>query len=179
MGSRRRGWVAPQHVESSWIRDRALVPCIGRWILNHWTTREVLSGHFCKSRRFISLNKAEEASFPTESSTTSGFQVPESIKGALCISFKLIFPRSFLPQNYEANISSKPLVLLQKPWTVSLRVILIVSHNCSPSAWCPFHSNSVEIGWACHSSWLAGSSECPNAERPEETGKQWKLIPWV
>ena len=83
---------------------------------------------------FISLNKAEEANFPTESSTTSGFQVPESIKGALCITFKLIFPRFFLPQNYEANISSKPLVLLQKPWTVSLRVILIVSHNCSPSA---------------------------------------------
>ena len=34
-----------------------------------------------------SLNKAEEANFPTESSTTSRFQIPESIKGALCISF--------------------------------------------------------------------------------------------
>ena len=26
---------------SSLTRDRTHVPCIGRWILNHWTTREV------------------------------------------------------------------------------------------------------------------------------------------
>ena len=48
--------------------------------------------------------------------------------------FNSFFQDFFLPQNHEANISSKPLVLVQKPWTVSLRVILIVSHNCSPSA---------------------------------------------
>ena len=24
------------------IRDRICIPCIGRWILTHWTTREVL-----------------------------------------------------------------------------------------------------------------------------------------
>ena len=34
--------VAPLHVESSWTRDGTHVPCIGRWILNHWTSREVL-----------------------------------------------------------------------------------------------------------------------------------------
>ena len=34
--------IAPQHVGSSQIRDRTPVPCIGRPILNHWTTREVL-----------------------------------------------------------------------------------------------------------------------------------------
>ena len=28
-------------VESSQTRDRTHVPCIGRWILNHWSTREV------------------------------------------------------------------------------------------------------------------------------------------
>ena len=33
---------APQHMESSWTRDLTCVPCIGRQILNHWTTREVL-----------------------------------------------------------------------------------------------------------------------------------------
>ena len=33
--------VAPQHVESSWTRDRTCVPCIGRRILIHCTTREV------------------------------------------------------------------------------------------------------------------------------------------
>ena len=34
------GSTAQAH-ESSWTRDQIHVPCIGRWILNHWTTREV------------------------------------------------------------------------------------------------------------------------------------------
>ena len=33
--------VAPPHVGSSQTRDGTCIPCIGRWILNHWTTREV------------------------------------------------------------------------------------------------------------------------------------------
>ena len=33
-------------VGSSWTRDRTPVLCIGRWILNHGTTREVLSTVF-------------------------------------------------------------------------------------------------------------------------------------
>ena len=36
------GWVAPWHVGSFWTRARTRVPCIGRWILNHCATREVL-----------------------------------------------------------------------------------------------------------------------------------------
>ena len=32
----------PQHVESCQTRDRTNVPCIGRWISNHWTIREIL-----------------------------------------------------------------------------------------------------------------------------------------
>ena len=35
------GLVALQPVESSPTNDRTCVPCSGRWILNHWTTREV------------------------------------------------------------------------------------------------------------------------------------------
>ena len=35
------GLVPPRHVGSSWTRARTCVPCIGRWILNHCTTREV------------------------------------------------------------------------------------------------------------------------------------------
>ena len=38
--------VAPHHVESSPTRDQTCVPCIGRRILNHWTTREVLPANF-------------------------------------------------------------------------------------------------------------------------------------
>ena len=37
-----RGLVAPRRMGSSRIRDRTQVPCIGRWVLNHWTTREAL-----------------------------------------------------------------------------------------------------------------------------------------
>ena len=33
------GLAAPWRVGSSWTRDRTCVSCIGRWILNHWTTR--------------------------------------------------------------------------------------------------------------------------------------------
>ena len=33
-------FAAPWYGESSWTRDRTHVPCIGRWIPNHWTTRE-------------------------------------------------------------------------------------------------------------------------------------------
>ena len=40
------GLVALWHVESSWPRDRTCVPCIGRQILSHWTTREVLPVFF-------------------------------------------------------------------------------------------------------------------------------------
>ena len=35
------GLVNPRHVGSSQTRDRTHVPCIGRRILNYWTTREV------------------------------------------------------------------------------------------------------------------------------------------
>ena len=34
------GLVAQRHVESCQTRDQTGVPCIARWILNHWTTRE-------------------------------------------------------------------------------------------------------------------------------------------
>ena len=39
------GLVAPWHMESSQRRDRTHVPCIGRQIPNHGTTREVLILH--------------------------------------------------------------------------------------------------------------------------------------
>ena len=37
------GLVTPRYVESSWSRDQTHAPCIGKQILNHWTTREVPS----------------------------------------------------------------------------------------------------------------------------------------
>ena len=35
------GLIVLWNVGSSWTRDQTWVPCTGRWILNHWTTREV------------------------------------------------------------------------------------------------------------------------------------------
>ena len=32
-------------LRSSWTRDQTHVPCIGKQILNHWTTREALTDH--------------------------------------------------------------------------------------------------------------------------------------
>ena len=36
------GLVAPRHVGSSRNTDQTCVPCIGRLILNHWITRDIL-----------------------------------------------------------------------------------------------------------------------------------------
>jgi len=44
-------------VASSQTRDRTHVPCIGWWILNHWTTREVLSMVSIASFRVILVYK--------------------------------------------------------------------------------------------------------------------------
>ena len=41
------GLVVPWHVRSSQTRGRTSVPSIARWILNHWTTREVPCLHAC------------------------------------------------------------------------------------------------------------------------------------
>ena len=45
------GLVPVWHVGSSWARDRTCVPCTGRWIFNHCTTREVV-GHFIHNNSF-------------------------------------------------------------------------------------------------------------------------------
>ena len=61
MGSREQaqqlwhtGLVAPQHAGSSWTRDQTQVPCTGRRILNHCTTREVPVFFFLKKKLFFS-----------------------------------------------------------------------------------------------------------------------------
>ena len=46
------GFVAPWRVGSSQTRARTCVPCIGRQILNHCTTREALSLYFYRIHSF-------------------------------------------------------------------------------------------------------------------------------
>ena len=47
-----RGLAALRHVESSQSSDQTHISCIGRLILNHWTTRKV---HFCFPFYFVRL----------------------------------------------------------------------------------------------------------------------------
>ena len=44
------GWVAPRPVGSSQTRGRTHVPCIDRWILYHWATREAQEHAFSKDQ---------------------------------------------------------------------------------------------------------------------------------
>ena len=41
------GLVAPWQMGSSQTKDQTLIPCISRWILNHWATREVVCVCVC------------------------------------------------------------------------------------------------------------------------------------
>ena len=49
------GLVAPWHVGSSQTRHRTHVPCIGRWILKHCTTREVPQTSFYMGKLHLSF----------------------------------------------------------------------------------------------------------------------------
>ena len=48
-----KGLTALQHVGSSQIKGQTHVPCMGRQILNHWTTREVLNIFKLMSQKFL------------------------------------------------------------------------------------------------------------------------------
>ena len=40
------GLAAARRVESSWTRDQTHVPCLGRWILNHWVPYMHFNGFY-------------------------------------------------------------------------------------------------------------------------------------
>ena len=50
------GLIALQYVDSSQTKDQTRVACIGRWILNHWTPREVLLSIFKENITPMALN---------------------------------------------------------------------------------------------------------------------------
>ena len=54
--------VAPRDVVSSQTREQTRVQCIGRWILYHWTTREVPLSVF-QLRKSVSFNQDPRVSF--------------------------------------------------------------------------------------------------------------------
>ena len=57
---RRTGLATAWHVKPSQARDQTRVPCIGRWILYHWTTREVQRGLCLRSWAQSKLSKKQK-----------------------------------------------------------------------------------------------------------------------
>ena len=65
------GLAALQRAESSLTRDQTHVPCIGRQILNHWTTREVLVIHFKYNNVYMSNPNSLNHPFPPQATMIS------------------------------------------------------------------------------------------------------------
>ena len=82
------GLVASVNVESSQTRDQTHVPCIGRRILNHWTTREVPDlGFRWRDTELLLVLPSHDPQQATSHHTTSSIQngknedVPALLKG--------------------------------------------------------------------------------------------------
>ena len=54
----RTGLAAPRHVGSSRTGARTRVPCIGRWILNHYATREALAYFLMVQKNQSNIHKS-------------------------------------------------------------------------------------------------------------------------
>ena len=76
-----QGLISHWHVGSSWARDQTCVPRIGRWIFNHWTTKEVQEISFFSVRR---QGKQIGSIQPQESKSTTTPGKVLSIPGAIC-----------------------------------------------------------------------------------------------
>ena len=86
------GLVAPWHVGSSWTREQTSAPYIGKWLLNHWTTREAQSRCIFKalflsspssSRRFLQGSPCPVSGRSARISLCSGTWHPPFLAGAL------------------------------------------------------------------------------------------------
>ena len=100
------GLVAPWHVESS-TRDQARVPCIGKWILNHWTNKKscmicfmypgiyfiipLLLGYFFVVQSLSSIWLCD----PMDCSTP-GFPVLHHLSLVKLLSIELVMPSKYL-----------------------------------------------------------------------------------
>jgi len=69
-------------VGSSWTRDGTSVPCTGRQIINHWTTREVLT----KTNQELKRQVLSEAEWVRQMSET--FWVRLEVNGGVHATFR-------------------------------------------------------------------------------------------
>ena len=129
------GLVAPRHVSSSRTRNQTHILCIGRQILNHWTTRKVPGHHLlicccmhAKSlQSCLTLCDPMDCSPPASSvrgavqarilgwvaiSSSRGSSQPTDRTHVSCVSCagRRILPRSHLGQQGQApdHLSSRP-----------------------------------------------------------------------
>ena len=73
-------------MESSWTRDRTHVSCIGRWVLNHWTTSEAQALGFHMNYRGTSIPSVRS---PITPFPASGPLADSSLKHASLRTFAL------------------------------------------------------------------------------------------
>ena len=66
--------IALQHVEYSWTRDQTHTPCVGRLVLSHWTTRDVLT--ITSDGKIIKLTQTSIGNHVPQN------PIPDSTKGA-------------------------------------------------------------------------------------------------
>ena len=107
------GLTAPWHVGSSRTRAQTRVPCTGRWILNHCTTREVL---ICL---FLSLFDSQLSEFP----------------GRFCPIMSVTLQP---PTLAEVQLSQIFLLSSNHPSTFQLPGLCYCSHLSFPSSPCGF-----------------------------------------
>ena len=93
------GLVAPRYVGSSRTRERTCVPCIGRRILNHCTTKEVPRLPFDQPRATEAISHPFEMALahlsgPTDQCSTAVHKEPFSTSA-----FKVVFEYCCYPQD--------------------------------------------------------------------------------
>uniref|UniRef100_A0AC11EHY2 Uncharacterized protein n=1 Tax=Ovis aries TaxID=9940 RepID=A0AC11EHY2_SHEEP len=144
------GFGAPWHVDSFHTRDSTHVPCIGRQILNHCTTREVLKRLLMKvkegnEKASLKLNiqktnimassliiswqiDGEKVETVTEflflgSKITADVDCSHEIKAACSLEGKLM-------TNLDSTLKSRDITLLTKVCLVKAIVFLVIMYRC-------------------------------------------------
>ena len=113
---------SPRHVGSSRTRDRTCVPCIARWIFNHWTTREV-PGLFFAFLLFILSSSLWNASCYDVTQASRHLCSPGSPGGPSW------GPQTTAPTQMSPGLSSLPLATPFAPLLPSgPRPSLVLSH---------------------------------------------------
>ena len=119
------GLVAPWHVGlSSPPRDQGHISCIARWILNHWTTREVPFAHLLIGLFVFWMSYKSFPSFNLPFLLPSSIPLDLSLSPmCLCPSFWLSPPLSELSTvSLSPSFSFPTCIFPSPPWHLKLKI---------------------------------------------------------